>query len=66
MLQKSQFLYEARLKYFEQHYQLCRHQIPIRIEVKNLGTDSVFEFLMNFKRGSNLMEKYDKFSKIPS
>jgi hypothetical protein len=29
-------------------------------------TDSISEFSMNFKRGSNLLEKYDKSSKILS
>jgi hypothetical protein len=45
---------------------LCRLQIPNRNKVKNPVTDSVFESLMNFKRDSNLREKSDKFSKIPS
>jgi hypothetical protein len=35
-------------------------------KLKNPITDSVFESLMNFKRDSNLWEKSDKFSKIPS
>jgi hypothetical protein len=34
--------------------------------VKNPGTDSLFEFLMNLKRGLILQEKYDKFFKNPS
>jgi hypothetical protein len=50
----------------EQFYQLCQHPILNRIRVKNPGTDSTFESLMNFKRDLNLLEKSDKFSKIPS
>jgi hypothetical protein len=47
--------------------QLCRLQIPNRNEVKkNPRTYSIFESLMNFKRDSNLLEKSNKFSKIPS
>ena len=34
--------------------------------VKNPGTDSIFEFLMDFKRDLNLLEKSDKFSKFHS
>jgi hypothetical protein len=34
--------------------------------VKNPGTDSIFESLMNFKRDLDLLEKTNKFSKIPS
>jgi hypothetical protein len=37
-----------------------------RIRVKNPGTDSTFESLKNFKRDLNLLEKFEKFSKIPS
>jgi hypothetical protein len=62
----SQFLHEDRLEYFKQHSQFCRLQIPNRNQVKNPGTDSLFESLMNFKRDSNLLEKSDKFSKISS
>jgi predicted deacylase len=32
---------------------------PNRNKVKNPGTESIFESLMNFKRDSNLMEKSD-------
>jgi hypothetical protein len=62
----SQFLYVARMGYFEQFSQLCRHPIVNIIRVKNLGTDSTFESLVNFKSNLNLLEKSDKFSKIPS
>jgi hypothetical protein len=54
------------LEPYEQHSQLCQLEIPNRNKGKNLGRDSLFEFLMNFKRDSNLREKSDKFSKIPS
>jgi hypothetical protein len=64
--QNFQFLHVARTGYYEQFSQLCRHPILNRIRVKNPGTDSTFEFLMNFKRHLNLLEKSDKFSKIPS
>jgi hypothetical protein len=63
---KSQFLHVATLGYYEQFSQLCRLPILNRIRVKNPGTDSTFESLMNFKRDLNLLEKSDKFSKIPS
>jgi hypothetical protein len=62
----SQFLRVARLGNYEQCVQLCRHPILNRIRVTNPGTDSTFEYLMNFKRDLNLLEKSDKFSKIPS
>jgi hypothetical protein len=62
----SQVLHAASRKYWKQPAQLCRLQIPNRNKVKNPLTDSLFEFLMNFKRDSNLQEKSDKFSKIPS
>jgi hypothetical protein len=42
------------------------HPIVNRIRVKNPGTDSTFESLMNFPRDLNLLKKSDKFSKIPS
>jgi hypothetical protein len=45
-----QFLNEASLEYSEQLFQLCQLQIPHRDRVKNPGTDSIFESLMNFKR----------------
>jgi hypothetical protein len=54
------------LGYYEQFSELCRHPILNGIRVKNPGTDSTFESLMNFKRDLNLLEKSDKFSKIPS
>jgi hypothetical protein len=62
----SQFLHVAILGHYEQFCQLCRHPIMNRIRVKNPGTDSTFESLINFKRDLNLLEKSDKFSKIPS
>jgi hypothetical protein len=62
----SQYLYVANLGNYEQFSQFCRHQIPSRNRVNNPGTDSIFESLMNFKRDLNLLEKSDKFSKIPS
>jgi hypothetical protein len=37
-----------------------------RIGVKNPGTGSIFESLMNFKRDLTLLEKIDKFPKNPS
>jgi hypothetical protein len=45
-----QFLHAAILKYYEQFSQLCRHPILYRIRVKNSGTDSIIEYLLNFKR----------------
>jgi hypothetical protein len=54
------------LEHSEQLYLLGRLQILNINKVKNPGTDSIFESLMNFKRDSNLPEKSDKFSKIPS
>jgi hypothetical protein len=62
----SQFLNAARLGYYEQFSQLCRHPIPNINRAKNPGLDSTFESLMNFKRGLNLIEKYSKFPKIIS
>jgi hypothetical protein len=62
----SQFSHEASLEYSEQLSQLCRLQIPNTNKVKNPRTDSIFESLMNFKKDSNLLEKSDKFPKIPS
>jgi hypothetical protein len=61
-----QFLHVAFLGYHEQFYQLYGHQIPNIKRFKNPGTDSIFESLINFKRDLNLLEKSDKFSKIPS
>jgi hypothetical protein len=54
---KSQCLYVANLGYREQFSQLWQHQIPNRKGVKNPGTDSTFESLMNFKRDLNILEK---------
>jgi hypothetical protein len=62
----SQFLYAAHLGYYEQFSQLCQHPIPNINRAKNLGSDSTFEYLMNFKRGLNLSEKSGKFPKILS
>jgi hypothetical protein len=62
----SQNLHAARLGYYEQLSQVCRHPILERIRVKNPGTDSTFESLLNFKRGLNLPEKSGKFPKILS
>jgi hypothetical protein len=56
----------ASLEYYEQLYDLCRLQIPNRNRLKNPGTNSIFEYLINFKRDSNLLEKFEKFSKILS
>jgi hypothetical protein len=61
-----QKLHVSRLRHYEQFSPLCRHPILNRNRVKNYGTDSTFESLMNFKRDLNLLEKSDKFSKIPS
>jgi hypothetical protein len=60
----SQFLHVGRLGYYEHVSQLCRHPIPNRSRAKNAGIDSIFEFLLNFKRGLNLPEKSGKFPKI--
>jgi hypothetical protein len=62
----SQFLYVAGLRYYEQVFQLCQHPIPNINRAKNPKFDSTFEFLMNFKRGLNLLEKSGKFPKILS
>jgi hypothetical protein len=45
---------------------LCQHPIPNKIRVKNPGTNSTFEYLMNFKRDLTLLEKIDKFPKNSS
>jgi hypothetical protein len=52
----SQFLHVARLRHYKEFLQLWRDQILNRIRVKNPGTDSTFEYLMNFKRDLNLLE----------
>jgi hypothetical protein len=44
----SQILYSARLGNYEQLSQLWKHQILNRCGIKIPGTDSQFEFLMNF------------------
>jgi hypothetical protein len=62
----SQFLHAASRQCSKELAKLCRLQIPNRNKVKNPVTDSVFESLTNFKRDSNIREKSDKFSKIPS
>jgi hypothetical protein len=62
----SYYLHVTSLGYRQQFSQLCQHQIPKIKRVKNPGTESLFEFLMNFKRDLNLLEKSDKFSKISS
>jgi hypothetical protein len=65
LFQKFPFFHVARLGNYEQFSQLCQHLILNRIRVKNPGTDSTFESLMNFKMYLNLLKKSDKFSKIP-
>jgi hypothetical protein len=62
----SQFLHTARLGYAEQFSQSCQPTILYRIRVKNSGTDSMFEYLLNFKRGLKIPEKSGKFPKILS
>jgi hypothetical protein len=44
----SQILYSARLGNYEQLSQLWKHPILNRCGIKIPGTDSQFEFLMNF------------------
>jgi hypothetical protein len=61
-----QILHAARLGHYEQFSQLCRDPNLHTIRVKNPGTDSPFESLMNLKRGLILLEKSDKFPKNPS
>jgi hypothetical protein len=56
----------ARLGYYEQFYQFCRHPISNRNRDKNPGIDSTFVSLLNFKRDFVLPEKSDKFPKNPS
>jgi hypothetical protein len=62
----SQFLHVATLWHYKQFSLLCRDPILNIVRVKNPRIDSTFESLMNFKRDLNLLEKSDKFSKIPS
>jgi hypothetical protein len=62
----SQFFHAARLGYYDQFSQLWQHPIPNIKRAKDAGSDSTFEYLMNFKRGLNLSEKSGKFSKILS
>jgi hypothetical protein len=52
--------------HYQQFSQLYGHPVLNRIRVKNPVTDSTFESLKNFKRYLNLLQKFDKFSKIPS
>jgi hypothetical protein len=44
----SQILYPARLGNYEERSQLCRHPNSNRCRVKIPGTNSQFEFLVNF------------------
>jgi hypothetical protein len=62
----SQFFDDVRLGHYKQFSLLWRHPILNRIRLKNPRTYSTFESLMKFKRDLNLLEKSDKFSKIPS
>jgi hypothetical protein len=50
------FLDMAGLGYYEQFSQLCRHPMSNINRAKNPGSDSTFEFLMNFKKDLNLPE----------
>jgi hypothetical protein len=65
-IENGSFTLFQKLGHFEQFSQLCQWPMLNRIRVKNPRTDSTFGSLMNFKRDLNLLEKYDKFSKIPS
>jgi hypothetical protein len=56
LLQKFPIFYAARVGYCKQFSQLCRHLIPNINRAKNPRSDSTSESLMNFKRGSNLLE----------
>jgi hypothetical protein len=62
----SQFLHVAILGIMNNFLNCADIQFSIELELKNPGIDSTFESLMNFKRDLNLLEKSDKFSKIPS
>jgi hypothetical protein len=62
----SHFLYAAIFGYCEQFSQLSWYPIPNICRAKNPGSDSTFEFLMNFKRDLSLLEKSGRFSKILS
>jgi Tfp pilus assembly pilus retraction ATPase PilT len=62
----SQSLHADALEHCEQFSKLCRHLNLHTIRVKNLGTDSPFESLMNLKKGLILLEKSDKLPKNPS
>ncbi len=60
------FSHADGMGYYEQFSQLWPHSNLNRIRVKNSGTDSTFESLLNVKRGLNLAEKSSKFPKILS
>jgi hypothetical protein len=59
----SQILHKAILEYYSQLYKFFLLQIPKKNKVKNPGTDSIFEFSMNFKKVQTFWEKSKKFSK---
>jgi hypothetical protein len=59
----SQILHKAILEYYSQLYKFFLLQIPKKNKVKNPGTDSIFEFSMNFKKVQTFWEKSEKFSK---
>jgi hypothetical protein len=62
----SQIVHAVTLEHCKEFSQLCRDPNLHRIRVKNPGTDSPFESLMNLKSGLILLEKSDKFPKNPS
>jgi hypothetical protein len=53
----SKFLHEAILEYSKELSQFRGLHIQNTNNVKNPGTDSIFESLMKFKRDSNLLQK---------
>jgi hypothetical protein len=57
-------LHATFLEYCEQFSQLCRYPVPNINGAKNPGSDSMFESLINFKRGLTIPEKSGKFPKI--
>jgi hypothetical protein len=59
-----QILHAARLGYYKQFSQLCRHPNLDIIRVKNPGTDSPCESLMKLKRGLILLENLINSPKI--
>jgi hypothetical protein len=63
---KFLIFHDARLACFAQLSQMRRLQIPNINHVKMIGTDSIFEFSLNFKIIQTMWEKSDKFSKILS